>query len=330
MTFDPGGAVSLRQNRPMGRQGTGLVALLLALCVAIVVPNLAPQRIRGAATLSPPPPPPVAGSCVLQAFDLTSVALSGPTGLQPVYPQPSTGPCHGQGVVYGQISAVIADPSYPLLLDSSGQDPTDARCPGAGPAEDLPAGSDAGTSYGHWHVGLLTATVVIEPTARQAAAGQHWLACAIAVTQSRSTTVSPYLLNQARGLSAPISQWRRSRPVAQAVGQCLITSSSIDSTTDCSITHAAESFGDTTSPLTRSLIDSCRILIGNLTGMPDPTAGGRLHLQVLSYDTNGNQVTATAQQTSTDTGQVCMIDGGGRTYLKDTLLALGDQPVPFG
>jgi len=64
--------------------------------------------------------------------------------------------------------------------------------------------------------------------------------------------------------------------------------------------------------------------------MADPTAGGRLNVEVLSYDLNGDQVITTKQRTQTDTNQVCMVNGGGRSFLKGTLLALGSRPVPFG
>ncbi len=177
---------------------------------------------------------------------MTNEMVSTPNGWQPNYPHPTTGSC--RGTTFGQISAVIADPSrVSNALDSAGGDPNYAKCPGNASHEDLPAGSDAGTAYGHWHVELLTNTAVIQPSARQTAAGQHWVACAIAVIQNQAFGINPSLVNQARGFPAPIGQWRRSRQVAEALGQCILsTSPSIDSSTDCSITHAAESFGYTT------------------------------------------------------------------------------------
>lgn len=105
---------------------------------------------------------------------------------------------------------------------------------------------------------------------------------------------------------------------------------SIQASTDCSITHAAASFGAATGPFPPELITSCRALSGDLTGMADPTAGGRLHVEVLSYDANGTQVTTTKQRTQTDISQICMVNGDGRSYLKGSLLALGVTPVPFG
>lgn len=64
--------------------------------------------------------------------------------------------------------------------------------------------------------------------------------------------------------------------------------------------------------------------------MADPTAGGRLHVEVLSYDTNGTQVTTPKQRTQTETSQVCMINSDHRNYLQGSLLALGTRPVPVG
>lgn len=304
----------------MGRRRTGWVVLLLALIVAVIVPNLTPKHIGGVATVTPPPPPTV-GDCALDAFSTGSEMMQTPKGWQPIYSHPSTGPC--QGTVYGQVSAVINDPTLLFeSVDGLGRDPNFDKCPGNAPHEDLPAGSDAGTAYGHWTVRLLDSTTVIGPTPRQAAAGQHWAACVIAVSQN--------LTNQALGFAVPVSQWRHSRQIAEAVGQCMIKPSKIDSSTDCSITHAAESFGDTTGPFTPELTTSCRALVGDLTAMTDPTAGGRLHVEVVSYDSNGDQVTTTTQRTQTDANQVCMISGGGTSYLKGTLLALGTQPVHFG
>ena len=314
----------------MGRRGTGLGVLLLALSVAIIVPNLAPKHIPGTATATLPQPPPAIGDCVLQAFDMTNEMVATPNGWQPNYPHPTTGSC--RGTIFGQISAVIADPSrVSNAPDSSGGDPNYARCPGNASYEDLPAGSDAGTAYGHWHVQLLTNTTVIQPSARQAAAGQHWVACTIAVIQNQAAGIDPNLINQARGFPAPINQWRRSRQIAEAIGQCILsTSPSIDSSTDCSTTHSAESFGYNTAPPTPELTAACHALIKDLTAMPDPTAGGRLQIQVLNYDANGDQVTSVKQRTPTDTRQVCMITSDGRSNLKGALLALGDEPVPFG
>lgn len=305
----------------MGRRGTGLVVLLLALAVAAIIPNLTPKHIAGVASVTPPPPPPAFGDCVLETFSMDSQMTQTPKGLQPIYSHPSTGSCHG--TVYGQVSMLITNPTLVVeSLDGSGRDANYDRCPGNAPYEDLPAGSDAGTAHGHWNVQLLANTVLIGPTPRQAAAGQHWLACAIALSQNQA--------NQARGFAEPISQWRHSRQIAEAVGQCMLITASNDSSTDCSITHAAEDFGYTTGPFTSDLTVTCRKLVEDLTGMADPTAGGRLNVEVLSYDLNGDQVITTKQRTQTDTNQVCMVNGGGRSFLKGTLLALGSQPVPFG
>lgn len=304
----------------MGRRRAGWVVLLLAVPVAIIIPNLTPKHIAGVATAAPPPPPPAAGDCVVQAFETDTSMTSTPNGRQPNYSHPSTGSC--QGTVYGQISAIITNPASTEPNDS-GPDANYGKCPDGGRHEGLPAGSGTGKAYGHWYVSLLADTVLIGPTSRQAATGAHWAACVISITQNQT--------NQARGFDAPVSQWRQSRQVAEAVGQCLmVVSPSIQASGDCSITHAAESFGETTGPLTPELITSCRALVGDLTGMTDPTAGGRLNVEVLSYDANGTRVTTTKQRTQTDTTQICMINGDHRSYLKGSLLALGITPVPFG
>lgn len=171
--------------------------------------------------------------------------------------------------------------------------------------------------------------MLIAPTPRQVAIGQHWVACVIAASQSPSVGVSASQINQALGFPTPVSQWRHSRQVADSVGICLLTTSSSFDARDCSSTHAAESFGYTTGPFTPELVATCRALIGELTAMTDLTAGGRLHVEVLSYDVNGDLVTST-QRKATDTGQICMVNGDGRSYLKGSLLALGGQSVPFG
>jgi len=303
----------------MGRRGTGLVVLLLALAVAVIIPNLTPKHIAGVASVTPPPLPPAVGDCILETFSTGSEMTPTPKGLQPTYSHPSTGPCHG--TVYGQVSMLITNPTLLVKPDGSERDPNYNRCPGNGDYEDLPAGSDAGTAYGHWNVQLLAGTYLIGPTPRQAAAGQHWAACVIALSQDQTS--------QARGFAEPISQWRHSRQIAEAVGQCMLATSS-GGGTDCSITHAVEDFGYTTGPFTPDLATSCRKLVEDLTGMTDSTAGGQLNVEVLSYDANGNQVTTAKQRTQNDTNQVCTVNGGGRSFLKGTLLALGGRPVPFG
>jgi hypothetical protein len=303
----------------MGRRGTGLVVLLLALAVAVIIPNLTPKHIAGVARVTPPPPPPAVGDCALETFDTGSQMSSTPAGGRPIYSHPSTGSC--RGTVYAQVSMLITNPTLLVKPDGTGRDPNYDRCPGNGDHEDLPAGSDAGTAYGHWNVSLLAGTFLIGPTPRQAAAGQHWAACVIALNQDQTS--------QARGFAEPISHWRQSRQLAEAVGQCMLATSS-GGGTDCSVTHAVEDFGYATGPFTPDLATSCRKLVDDLTGMADPTAGGRLTVEVLSYDINGAQVTTTAQRTQKDTNQVCTVNGGGRSFLKGTLLALDGRPVPFG
>lgn len=294
----------------------GWVVLLLALAVAVIVPNLTPKHIAGVAVGTPPAPPPAVGDCIVETFEADSSMTSTPGGWQPNYSHPSVGPC--RGTVYGQVTAIISHPQ--VTPNDSGADANFTRCPDGSRHEGLPAGSDEGKAYGHWYVSLLATTMLIGPTPRQTAAGAHWAACVLTVNA-----------NQTLGLDAPVSQWRRSRQVAGAVGQCLlVTSPRIQTSEDCSITHAAESFGNTSGPLTPELIASCRALVNDLTGMTDPTAGGRLQVEVVSYDNNYTQVTAAKQRIRADTSQVCMVNGEHRSYLKGSLLALGGQPVPFG
>lgn len=303
--------------------------LLLALTVAVIVPNLTTKHIAGVAIVTPPPAAPVVGDCALESFNTESEMIQTPKGLQPIYSLQPTGPC--QGTVYGQISAVIANPaSTAELLDGGGLDPNYARCPGNATGEGLPPGSDDGTAHGHWLVQLATNTALIGPGPRQVSAGQHWVACIIAISQDQRTAGTQNADNQARGFTEPVSRWRHFPQIAEAVGQCLLTTSASFDSPNCSVTHAAESFGSTTGPLTPELTTTCRALAADLTGMPDPTAGGRLHVEVLSYDANGDQIATTSQRTRADTNQICTINGGGRSYLKGTILALGDHPVPFG
>ena len=305
--------------------------LVVALAVAVIFPSVNAKHIVGVAIVAPPPPPPAVGDCALGAFSTAVDMIATQQGSQPqlVYPHPPTGSCHD--TVYGQITAVIMTPALASdMVDGHGQDRNYARCPGNAPFEDLPPGSDAGTAYGHWHVELATNTVVIAPTPRQVAFGQHWVACVVAAIQAPRVGVSVSQIGDAQGFSTPLSQWRHSRQVAEALGLCLLTTSSADDPHDCSITHAAESFGFTNGPYTPELAATCRALVGDLTGMADPTAGGRLNVEVLSYNTNGDLVTSVKERTKADTGQACVVNGDGRSYLKGSLLALGTRPVPFG
>lgn len=302
----------------MGRKRTAWVVLLLALTVAVVIPSLTSKHIAGTATVTPPAPPPAVGDCIVEPFEADSLMTSTPAGWKPEYSYPSTGSC--RGTVYGQITAIIAHPE--LTTNDSGADGNYTRCPHGSRHEGLPAGSDTGKAYGHWYVSLLATTLLIGPSPRQTAAGARWAACVITVTADQG--------NLARGLDAPVSQWRHSRQVAGAIGQCLlVTSPGLQPSPDCTITHAAESFGVTTGPLTPELIASCRALVGDLTGMTDPTAGGRLLVEVLTYDMDNTQVTH-QQRSQATSSQVCMVNGNHRSYLTGSLLALGTQPVPFG
>ncbi len=75
------------------------------------------------------------------------------------------------------------------------------------------------------------------------------------------------------------------------------------------------------------LESTCRELVRQLTGIPDPTAGGALDVQADSQD--DSQAATTSAQIPAHSFLRCAITTAGHRKLGGSLLALGRQPIPW-
>ncbi|MET3805206.1 hypothetical protein ABIB25_002206 [Nakamurella sp. UYEF19] len=303
----------------MDRRWAGLVVLAVVLLAAVVVPQLTPRRLAGTAVTVPVPPPPSVGDCLLKPVDPDQQVRA------PDHAAVSTGPCAGPR--YGEVVSVLpvaAEPAFPQ--DGSDGPPVDPNvniC-----AQDvigyLGLGSRPGhpgdpTIFGHpaslftyWSPVVLSSFLFVAgPDALQRTMGQQWIACVSYVPDpvSRRATHYDHTVRNAFRDGAPPANY----------ASCLrtVSAGTLD-LVDCSLPHPAEIFGytfaDNTVP--RSALNStCAALTRKLTGMTDPSAGGRL--------------TSAAVAGSGGGALSCVVTADVGHQLVGPLMNLGNGPVPL-
>ncbi len=89
----------------------------------------------------------------------------------------------------------------------------------------------------------------------------------------------------------------------------------------CLTPHLAQDFGavDVAPDATATSVDNCRGLVGILTGLDDPTAGGLFSVQVVDVSGPGELA-----------GRRCRLTILGEGRLTASLLGIGGQPLPVG
>ena len=257
------------------------------------------------------------GDCVLQPF-ADGGGWSDPGG---VYPSLRTGTC--AGLRYGEVVAVVPDG----LTDFSAVTQT-AADPSKGVQDTNPLfsictrkvtdyiGIDPMTGslpalFQTWFPPGVPETTVVGPNERQKVAGQRWLACAYDFPAT------------APGSTSSLRDEFTSGRVPGVFARCR---TSVDPTyptyapVACNIAHPVEEFGVLMEPATaQQQQTSCRQLVRHLTGMADPTDGGRLQIRVL----------VTPRVADAADPIYCVLAAVGPHALKGPLLGLGSGPVPW-
>ena len=178
------------------RRGLGLIVIGLVLLAAVVVPNAVGRSIPGVAEAVPVPGPPATGDCVAQKFDL-GWNMAGADPSQYRYPELTVGDC--VGTHYGEVVSVIAAPTKVKFdVDPSGSNMSidDGNLSACYVAASRFIGAPADQRhpvilFNHWWLSTYPQVVLLTPTSRQRAAGQHWLACAVYLTdQSDSVGIT--------------------------------------------------------------------------------------------------------------------------------------------
>lgn len=297
----------------MGQRARGVLTLLLALLIVLAVSALNGRDLPGTAVAQPVPAPTQVGDCVLEdlywaqgEMDTTSTVGS--------VPPAQLGPC--DGARYGEVFTVST---------TTPADSLDCY----GPVNEylgLPS-VDSGGSSG-WQIGINAYGVTVSPSALQTAAGQRWAACVVVPATAVAGASSRF--------PAPVRDAMHSdNGVIGLLGACF-DDLKIQLYRPCVDPHGVEVIGyrDSTVPRTSTQLDQeCRALVTRMTGLADPTGGGRLTVEVLSfaYDNQGNQVAGTAAAADANGFTVCSVrpdDPAGR--LTAGLLALNGRPIPLG
>ena len=317
--------------------------MFAVLVTAIVMPNLAAQRVAGSPVAAPIPGPPAVGDCLLDP-----TAASWLYNRNPIYAPRRLQPCSGPR--YGEVIAVITDGRSPERIAAAtlttthpmGQapsdDPTLRSCDAAlNPYLGLPPGprGDGVDAVDGWTYTGLAIPAPVGPDNRQSAAGQHWVACVvIGLDPDRHTgTASVYLQRYVGSARRVYAIGRPPSAFALCVSKMILPQ--ILQPAGCSRPHAVEVFGVTethSKHVTQAQLNaSCGKLARRLTRMPDLTAGGRLAVTAdsLHLDPYGGGQLGLSTAESESGFSICLATVFDTHLLKGALLGLGTRPVPW-
>ena len=319
----------------MTRRALGLLVIGIVLALVAVVSNANPRPVSGTATAAPVPGAPAVGDCaadVLPSASMTSDSVTaGTRGSVPVYPKVRFQPC--SGIRYGEVVEVIGVP-VPTVLegdDSDGvylDDPNLTACFLAGQSY---LGMSAQPLFGNWYPPLMTTAALFAPTSRQQAAGQRWVACVVAPRNpgSWADTDPPPAPRYGSSLRDAVHTGNE----RDQLGYCSVDSDLVSAggPSSCRQPHAFEVLGSgqtgDRAVGRRSFQTSCEQTIAQLTGLPDPTAGGLLVPVLDAVDDRSAAVTD--PQIPAHSDLICAVATTGGRKLSGSLLALGRNPIPW-
>jgi len=313
----------------MHRRRVGLVVIGLAVLLVAVVAGLRPQLVTGAAQSTPIQRPPGVGDCVvnpLPAPKLGVVAVTADSGgTVPVYPAQQIQPC--TGARYGEITAVIAAPKPTVVTgdDADGRflnDPNESNC---FVAAQQYLGMTTPPTKSFWQGRILQFSVALSrPSPGQQAAGQRWAACIVTLPPPDPASAPSRYGNSIRN-AVHTGRYR------DQLGSCIPNFDWDGGLAMCSQPHVLElmGWGDSGDHLVAGVQveRSCQQLVHQLTAMPDPTAGGDLSIQIGVKE--GNRVAIRPSQVPAHSRISCGVTTSGDRKLRGSLLALGQQPIPW-
>lgn len=316
----------------------GLVLIALVLSTVAFSSQLRPQVVAGVAVAVPVSGPPAVGACVPESGSTTwnpeGTAVQQPGTHAYLYPQLGVGAC--AGVRYGEVAAVIADPSkatvtvgvdgtITAVTDSNSDLCTLAALKYVGWAT---GGRGPEGTLTFWHMAPAVDSVPSRPSVRQEAAGQNWLACIVFLRQDTFGGVGQVPPSYDSSLrNALMTGYDRDQ-----LGNC-VADADFNATvsTVCRDPHRAETFGfGTTGPAASSravLIRSCTELITQLTRLPDITAAGALAVELQVSDSTGKFVAT--DQIPPGSDAVCGINATAGRKLTGSLIAKGAHPIKW-
>ena len=234
---------------------------------------------------------------------------------------------------YGEVTALIMNPSTPVITDSASDGSTgpavrDANITSCGKAGKSYVGIAAAAARwvslpGGWHPIQQVFAAASTPSARQRAAGQHWLACLVYLGADDGNPES--FADQER-YDGPLRAALSTGGQRNRIGVC-VADADLGDSVGCATAHESETFafgGNQTHAVSRAdLQQSCARVVQQATGIPDVAAAG---LIVQLVDNNGESVTAA--QIPAGAVLSCSVTPRQNRRLGGSLLGLGKQPIP--
>jgi hypothetical protein len=169
------------------------------------------------------------------------------------------------------------------------------------------------------------------PTARQQAAGQHWAACTVS-PQPPGPWVDPELPPAPR-FSGSLRDALHTGIERDQLGYCSVAADLLSGggPSSCRQPHASEvlGWGETgeRAGSRRSFQLSCAQVVAQLTGLPDPTAGGQLLPVMTAMDDSSTALRD--PEIPAHSYLVCAVATKNGRKLAGSLLALGRSPIPW-
>lgn len=295
----------------MRQRAAGVLILALALLGVLVVSALNGRGLPGTAVSQPIPPPAQVGDCVLE--DLYPALHFGDE--EPTAPPARLGPCSGKR--FGEVVRVSA--TTPV---------DDFECYGDAAAY-LGLAPVEYTDTEEWWSAISVFALVVRPSELQSAVGQHWSACVMLAPSSDGSAAVPLP-------SSPKDARHTADGIIARFGSC---NDGLDPPTPlvCSSPHTAEVFAYRTpqdpTVTQREVDDGCRAQVVAATGMADPTGGGVLVVEAVTY-TYGADGTMTrvpiSEAVGADGFTSCAVRvGDPERRLTAGLTGLGDRPIPM-
>lgn len=306
-----------------------MMVLVVVLLAVAVVSALTPHRLPGSPQAVPVPGPPALGDCVV-----SPVRYADSMPLEPAkdfaYPAKETSKCTGDR--YAEVTAVIADPSKPRILrnvDSSYaiEDDNSEQCYSAALKYlGLPVGGiSAASGFDAWSVNVPLSVQILAPSARQAAAHQHWVACSLGLPPAQDQS-GEWQRYPGSIRNAMIAGTRR-----DVFGICQAGPDEQSEMLFCSEPHTIQemAFGAVgKTAVSRSDVEqNCRRAISTVTGLTDITAHGALVMTFDIYGPQGAPISGVGVPAKSFV--TCGLRTTGTRKLAGSLIALGTRPIPW-
>jgi hypothetical protein len=316
------------------RRAVGVLVLVVAV-IAALVGNARTKQVGGVAHRGPIPGPPQVGECVLDAPGRSALeSLAGASvdqGSEADYPSFRLGACAPQR--FGEVAGVLPDGlDRPANHGDPWGDPDSPQRSCSDMVDDYIASNTHPGEGLDWWPAPSTWPIVIAPDAVQRVDGQRWLACAVSgfdPVGGNGDGIGIAYTGSVRGMM-------RTLRFPPELAQCLDNQPSASGSrlVECHQPHRAELLAVTFSSDPHSvdadaLADRCVQLARSMTGLVDPTAGGRLQVRTIAAALPPDPAAADAAGANPMQWS-CTVEPLGGRVLVGPLLGLDGAPVPLG